>query len=193
MASSTVQLLLLLFLALLTLFCNRANARPSVHFHPCMTHFISSFKSPLQLPQLPGSTRYQDPINVLSLYSEVDVFEARPIYPSSDISIHCLEFPRSTRLAHFSDGADAGIPHPVLFRSASERMEDILQVMVALLLGVGCGSLTSTAMYLVWVLMMSRCGRRELDGEDDNGVGVNSKGMEYVNFPALAKQGCDEN
>ncbi|KAB2087737.1 hypothetical protein ES319_A04G124400v1 [Gossypium barbadense] len=43
------------------------------------------------------------------------------------------------------------------FSSLRDRSRDILSVVVALLFGVGCGSLTAAAIYFVWIIFTARC------------------------------------
>ncbi|KAK5836953.1 hypothetical protein PVK06_012759 [Gossypium arboreum] len=53
------------------------------------------------------------------------------------------------------------------FSSLRDRSRDILSVVVALLFGVGCGSLTAAAIYLVWIIFTARCEYHEDDESDE--------------------------
>ncbi|KAL1161489.1 hypothetical protein V6Z11_A07G138200 [Gossypium hirsutum] len=90
------------------------------------------------------------------------------LYQNLDWSIEPLIHARRSQALH-------------AFNSLRDRSRDILSVVVALLFGVGCGSLTAAAIYLVWIIFTARCEYHEDDESDEE---FSPKKMGYVNIPA---------
>ncbi|KAJ8544736.1 hypothetical protein K7X08_017319 [Anisodus acutangulus] len=67
--------------------------------------------------------------------------------------------------------------HSSVKRSISDRTNDIMRVMGAMLFGAGCGALTAAIMYLIWSLFWPTA----FDFEDSD---VTPKKMGYVVLPA---------
>ncbi|KAH1072652.1 hypothetical protein J1N35_024980 [Gossypium stocksii] len=114
------------------------------------------------------------------LVSSYSISFHNPNDPSSAVSSRFVTvFTEIGQLNPLSMPAD---PKPsYAFSSLRDRSRDILSVVVALLFGVGCGSLTAAAIYLVWIIFTARCEYHEDDESDEE---FSPKKMGYVNIPA---------
>lgn len=153
----------------------------SVSARPCKTLFISSYSFSFN-PNNPNPNS-NHPAGIVTIFTEIRqfsphrplIFLDRPIFPAMDDQPLIEEPPR--RLSHF--GYD--------FSSLRDRTKDIFSVVVALLFGVGCGSLTAVTMYLVWSLFANRHDSRnsyEEFSDDDARDDLSPKKMGYEKIPA---------
>ncbi|KAE8697084.1 NC domain-containing protein-related [Hibiscus syriacus] len=118
---------------------------------PCKTFLVSSYSISLHNPN--------DPSHAVSSRF-VDVF---------------TEFAQSNTLPIPADPKPSNV-----FSSLRDRSRDILSVVAALLLGVGCGALTAATIYLVWMIFT---GRREYLEDYESDEEFSSKKNGYVNIP----------
>ncbi|XP_068640737.1 uncharacterized protein [Aristolochia californica] len=174
MASSANSLILL---SLMSLFAIGASARP------CKTLFISytisSFRTSFQFSD--SATQNPSELFVFAEFNDVDPKPSR--YFTSDFFV-----PEYRQSARFRDKNEVARPNPVGFSSLRDRTKDILSVVVALLFGVGCGALTSAAMYLVWSLVTN-----SHDGESDDEDAVHNDGGYAKLPPSPVKEGYEGN
>ncbi|KAL6219565.1 hypothetical protein ACLB2K_007324 [Fragaria x ananassa] len=155
MASTLITLLTLSILAI------SATARP------CKTLFISSYS--VSLRRLPSSSSSSGFVTVVT-----EIRQLRPIRFFYDDAV--LAHPDESR-AQPQRTMMPLLPLSTDLSSLRDRTKDILSVVVALLFGVGCGSLTAATMYLAWSLFSSR---HSFDDED-----VSPKKMGYVMIPEV--------
>ena len=172
MASSTQRLLLALtiFIGVLSI---------SASGRPCKTLFISSYSIHFN-PRNPNPNS-ENPAGFVTIFTEIRQFSPRrplifldhPILPSMD--------DREQHLIH--EPKRRVLPFEYDFSSLRDRTKDILSVVVALLFGVGCGSLTAVTMYLVWSLFANRHDSRnsyeEFSDVDDHDDDLSPKKMGY--------------
>ncbi|XP_068645384.1 uncharacterized protein [Aristolochia californica] len=174
MASSGQSLPLLL--SLMCLLAIGASARP------CKTLFISytisSFRPSLKFSD--SATQNPSELFVFAEFNDVDPKPSR-YFPTNFIP----EFRQSAR---FLDKTEVARPNPLGFSSLRDRTKDILSVVVALLFGVGCGALTSAAMYLVWSLVTN-----SHDGESDDEDAVQDDTGYAKLPPSPVKKGYEGN
>ncbi|KAE8708495.1 NC domain-containing protein-related [Hibiscus syriacus] len=118
---------------------------------PCKTFLVSSYSISLHNPN--------DPVHAVSSRF-VTVFTE--IAQSNPLPIH--EDPKPSHV----------------FSSLRDRSRDILSVVAALLLGVGCGALTAATIYLIWMIFMAR---REYHEDYEFNEEISPKEMGFVNIP----------
>ncbi|XP_059450617.1 uncharacterized protein LOC132181426 [Corylus avellana] len=179
--ASLTQRLLLLQLAILAVLTISASARP------CKTLVISSYS--FSFKQNPSASGF------VTVVTEISRFNPRPVHDRSFPSEIFL-FParhEAPRDQIEPSGLNKYLPsssYDFDFSSLRERTKDILSVVVALLLGVGCGALTAATMYLAWSLFANRFYDSRYgspysdDDEDDDDDDANPKKMGYVKIPA---------
>ncbi|MBA0688234.1 hypothetical protein Goari_006036 [Gossypium aridum] len=119
---------------------------------PCKTFLVSSYSISFHNPNDPSSAVSS---RFVTVFTEIG-------------QLNPLSMPADTKPSY-------------VFSSLRDRSRDILSVVVALLFGVGCGSLTAAAIYLVWIIFTARCEYHEDDESDEE---FSPKKMGYVNIPA---------
>ncbi|KAE8671108.1 NC domain-containing protein-related [Hibiscus syriacus] len=133
-------------------------------------------------------------VMALGLFS-ISATAARPcktfLVSSYSISLHSPNDPShavsSRFVAVFTEIAQSNpLPIPAdpkpshIFSSLRDLSRDILSVVAALLLGVGCGALTAATIYLVWMIFT---GSREYHEDYESSEEFSPKKMGYVNIP----------
>ncbi|KAL7608263.1 uncharacterized protein LOC111895815 [Lactuca sativa] len=178
MASTTTVLLLLSIIV--GLVAISATARP------CKTIFFITSTSSSYYPadtNHPGNPNFphQNPTNSPRLtffITEIHEFHRsrsfpRPIFPDRAVE-------------------DVVSSKPSSSSSFRDRTLDIISIVGALLVGVGCGALTAATMYLIWSVCSSRrldfgsdSDEEEYDVDDEDDVTHNKNG--YAPIPAATK------
>ncbi|XP_059623316.1 uncharacterized protein LOC132266459 [Cornus florida] len=198
--ASTQHHLLLRLSILLGLLAIAANARPG-RFHPCKTLIFftttttTTTSSSTPLHQNPNFPIQENQGRFLTFFfTEVRELDPKPRLPS-----HLPHLPLyDTTIVDRASDADADIekrPLPLGFYSSvgasfRDRSKDVLSAVWALLLGVGCGTLTAVTIYIFWsAIVPNRFEFRDSDDEfddDDNDDDDVKPKMGYVAIPAEA-------
>ncbi|KAK7290298.1 hypothetical protein RIF29_04611 [Crotalaria pallida] len=103
-------------------------------------------------------------------------FRPRIGYPAAFHLIHRESHPR----------AKLGFASNYAFSSLRDRTKDILSVVLALLVGLGCGAVTASAMYLVWSAFSGHrdYSYEDFDSSDEDSEIETPKKSGYVKIPA---------
>ncbi|GMJ00695.1 hypothetical protein like AT1G65720 [Hibiscus trionum] len=121
---------------------------------PCKTFLVSSYSISFHNPNDPS---YAVSSRFVTVFTEIAQLNPLPV-------------PTDPKPSH-------------VFSSLRDRSRDILSVVVALLLGVGCGALTGATIYLVWMIFTARREYHEGYEFDEE---FSPKKIGYVNIPANA-------
>ncbi|MED6150081.1 hypothetical protein PIB30_068786 [Stylosanthes scabra] len=160
-----------------------ALSTPAASARPCRTFLISSYTFSLPSsddPSLPSTATITSITEIHTIRSfPAKVFFKRAIRDSTVVVTEARRSSTRTRPA-----AILGFPAEE-FGSLRDRTKDLLAVFAALLFGVGCGTLTAAATYLVWSLFSRRHDYRYddyVDEEEDEKIN-SSKKLGYVKIP----------
>ncbi|XP_044508905.1 uncharacterized protein LOC123227851 [Mangifera indica] len=171
MASSTRCFLfgLTIFLGILAI---------STTARPCKTIFISSYYLSFN-PQNPNPNPNSNTAGFVTVFTHVRQFKDSPHRPL--VFLDPSVFPTVDEEPQIQGPRRRVVPLGYDFSSLRDRTKDILSVVFALLFGVGCGSLTAVAMYLMWTLFTRRNSFEEFSDSDEDDL---SSKMGYEKIPA---------